>query len=415
MKPVIQLLAGFPVGGGYAYYDLTTYNDGTAYAPNFISHDISAYGRNEWTINRGITNVNPAGFVAAAGTYDCPLTNVDRRFDPNHLTGPYVALGASLVVPGITIVQKATFAAVTYDMFNGTADDWPQLYPKIKKDQIVDLKATDATQAFANAQQILMRRPVERSGSRIAAILTTSGFQGPTAISPGQVYIGPLTTGTVNGWSHLTDVCNAEWGDLYVAKDGTFTFRDKDAIFSETRSTVSQATFGDGGGAELIYADVTEAPAPIINDVTITYNDFGASVNVQDPVSQSKPWKRRSLPLALPIHDPLVARQYAQWLVTRYAYPLTTFATLVIKPDRDPTNLYPQVLGRELGDRITVILTPLGGGARISRECLIRGIQHHYANNQWTTTFTLADASATAGVGLAIYDINTYNDGSLYW
>jgi hypothetical protein len=47
-----------------------------------------------------------------------------------------------------------------------------------------------------------------------------------------------------------------------------------------------------------------------------------------------------------------------------------------------------------LGDRITVKLTPPGGGARISREVFIRSIEHSVRPGvDWVTQFGLSDAT----------------------
>lgn len=445
--PTKTLIAGFaaPAGNNYAFYDRAHYDDGSVYAPDLIEHDISAYGRNEagFTIQRGVSSIVTTGFQAAAGTYNGVLENVDRRFDPLNAAGPYVSAGVTQVVPGVPIIMRVTADLVSdpilwvsgepiewvsgepiewvvplagandYTLFTGTADDWPQQYPAAGRDQIIDLKATDDTQLFAGAQLDNFPRPAEYSGERIQAIIAEVGYKGPTAISHGNTIISALTNGSVSAWSHMTDVANAEWGDLYFSASGVLTFRSRDLILSETRSANSQATFGDQG-TELRYKaeSALTVDLPIYNDVTLTYSDQGAKVNAQNTASQRRPWRKRSLNVALPIHAAAVAGQYARWIVQRYAAQVTTFSQITLTPVRDPNNLYPQAFGRELGDRITVKHTPLGGGARMIRDCFIRGIRHVYANEQWATTFTLQDASWTQR--LARYDLNTYDDGSVY-
>ena len=58
-----------------------------------------------------------------------------------------------------------------------------------------------------------------------------------------------------------------------------------------------------------------------------------------------------------------------------------------ITPRRDATNLWPQVLGREIGERVTVKRTPLGLNSEIVVDQIIEGIQHQFAPKQWATTF----------------------------
>ncbi len=378
--------------------------------------DITAYGRDVgWSTTRGAGSPSVTGFVASAGNYTSTLANRTRRFDPNYASGPYYPN----VVPGVAFKKVATWAATPYNIFYGQVDDWPQLYPAVAKDQTVDFHCTDAVGFFSGCQFPTIR-PAEPSGTRIAAVIASTGWPGPTAISTGQTIVNALPYGVVSAWSHMQDVCNSELGDLYVNAGGTVVFRDRSLIISETRSSVSQATFGDTSG--LKYADVTMATTPIVNDCTITYDDKGNQVNSQDAGSIASPWGLKSLSLNLPIHTASAAQQYAAWIVGLYKTPLTTFASLTIKPGRDTTNLFPHVLGRELSDLITITRTPgvdTGNGSLVAstaltRDCWIRGIKHDYANHVWqSTTFTLQDASWRSN--LFVWDSSVWDGANIWW
>ncbi|HEU5110198.1 MAG TPA: hypothetical protein VFT95_16785, partial [Micromonosporaceae bacterium] len=54
--------------------------------------------------------------------------------------------------------------------------------------------------------------------------------------------------------------------------------------------------------------------------------------------------------------------------------------------------LFPQVLGRQFGDRITTIRNPPGGGDPIEQDAFIRGVRHEIRALWWETTFTLQAA-----------------------
>jgi hypothetical protein len=56
--------------------------------------------------------------------------------------------------------------------------------------------------------------------------------------------------------------------------------------------------------------------------------------------------------------------------------------------------LWPQALGRDLGDRIQVWRQPPGMASPITRDCFIRGIYHTWnLDAGWVTTWTLQAAS----------------------
>ena len=72
------------------------------------------------------------------------------------------------------------------------------------------------------------------------------------------------------------------------------------------------------------------------------------------------------------------------------------FDTITIRPGRDPSNLFPQVLGREIGDRIQIWRRP-PSGAVITKDMYIRGISHTFdaPTQLWETTWTLQAALHT--------------------
>lgn len=418
--PVIALVAGFEAGdsNNYGFYDEAVYDTPT-YAPDVIEHTITAYGRDQagFTINRGVQQIVTQGFAATAATFSGVLANQDRRFDPNYLSGPYVENATSKVVPGVPLILRTTYNAITYTLFSGYVDDWPQEYPEAGKDQVVKLDATDYTAQLA-AANLSITRGAEYSGARITAILDAVGYTGARSIAHGNTIVSALTRGTVSAMSHISDVTNAEWGQFYISAGGTVTFRGRDEIFSDSRSTTSQATFGDNRTTELSCKS-SMISAPIYNRVVLTYSDTGSQVTSNNVASQNEPWGLRSLALSLPFSTAGQAQQYADWIVLQYANPRTLFASLDIVPSRGNgktsgiDNLFPQAFGRELGDRITVKKT-MTVGPRLSSECLIVGISHTYSDHVWSSTrFTLQDASFTQN--LAYYDTSVYAEsGSVY-
>lgn len=73
------------------------------------------------------------------------------------------------------------------------------------------------------------------------------------------------------------------------------------------------------------------------------------------------------------------------------------FDGLALDPRGDPARLYPQALGRELGDRIRVLRRPPGReGDPVARDCVIRGIAHAFTADSWAAGWALQDASRLA-------------------
>lgn len=381
-NPALQVLAYFD-GLGNPPTDITSYcRDGVGFQ-----------------MDRGARQVEPTGFVADTGTLALELDNRARVFDPDYAAGPHFGK----LVPGVPMDLKASYtigmSTGTYQLFRGFVDDWEQRY-SVNGDQTVALKASDVQARIAQAQ-VALSRPFESTGARIQAIFdeidTISVFAG--VVDTGLSDVFPLSYGTVTAASVITDATQVEWGDFFISAAGRATFRDRHALYNDVASRIPQAVFGDT--SDLKYTDAKRVRFPVVNDITIVWNDHGASINAGDGGSQALPWGKQSLNLSLPFAYAAQATAYAQWLLTLSHFPRTVFGSVTFKPQRDPDNLFPIALVRELGEMITVTKTPKVNGilsAPITGNCWIRGISHTYQAQEWTTTYTLQDASWMSGV-----------------
>jgi hypothetical protein len=104
--------------------------------------DVSAYVRGAST-RRGRSNEYSD---VEAGTATVTLNNRDRRFDPLHATGPHFGN----LKPMRRLRLSATYAAVTYRLFTGYVEKWPQNWRHT--DQTVELTAVDGFEPLSNDQ-----------------------------------------------------------------------------------------------------------------------------------------------------------------------------------------------------------------------------------------------------------------------
>jgi hypothetical protein len=88
------------------------------------------------------------------------------------------------------------------------------------------------------------------------------------------------------------------------------------------------------------------------------------------------------------------ALSWAQWVLYVSKGGEDRFETIQVDPAADPYNLWPQVLGREMGDRIQVHVRPAGVATPIVKDCFIAGITHVWDSpaSSWLTTWTLQSA-----------------------
>lgn len=241
----------------------------------------------------------------------------------------------------------------------------------------------------------------ETTGARIARAANLAGI--PAGLQ--DIAAGISTVVGWNGGQSTLDVADTanttEQGILVVAADGKVTFENRHAHLTDSTA----ATFGDTG-SDLTYCGhkTEQGEHLIINRATFTspagtaFAEDTASIAVYDIHST-----RRTT-----IDDDqanLVAG--AQHLIARYNGPEQRIVGLEIDPMFDPANLWPQVLGRDIGDRILVKRTPSSGSA-ISQTVTIVGVRHTLSKTEgWRTFWSLSDADTT---DFAISDVST-SDG----
>jgi hypothetical protein len=105
--------------------------------------DISAYVLEIPNIASGrsseFTQISPS-------TLSVVLSNTDRRFDPEHAAGPYFGD----LLPGKKIRVSVVYSAVTYYLFTGFVQGWPQEYQS-SVDSTVTISAVDGSRFLEQA------------------------------------------------------------------------------------------------------------------------------------------------------------------------------------------------------------------------------------------------------------------------
>ncbi|HYS37233.1 MAG TPA: hypothetical protein VEO01_16570 [Pseudonocardiaceae bacterium] len=84
-------------------------------------------------------------------------------------------------------------------------------------------------------------------------------------------------------------------------------------------------------------------------------------------------------------------------MVARYAQPTLQILAITLDGEAQPATIYPQMLAREIGDRVTVRRRPPGGGPIIEQASLIQGVNTTFdvAGGVWLTTWRLAPSDST--------------------
>lgn len=363
-----------------------------------------------------------------AGNLSFSVSNQDNRFNPSQTTHFYDSTNnRTKITPLKQVRVSATYDSSTYVLFRGFLDTVPVQFIAEGADSIVTFTAIDAFRLFQNQSLQSVGWRIGRSGfselgqttrlgyvdsqelssSRVSRILDSIGF--PSAlrtINTGTKQVISQAT-TTNVLTALKECETAENGQFFISKDGKATFRNRAYKFTNSSATTSQATF-DNSGSNLPYTNVVLSfdDDEVINSYSWTRSG-GTTQFIADSDSVQRFTALGSSETTINTSDSDVLSIIQQKL-SETAIPIIRIDKLDINP-RVNTSIWPQALGRELGDRITVNIVNTDGST-LSDELFIESISHsvNASSQTWNWSLTLSPASSASWVlGQALLGVGT--------
>lgn len=322
-----------------------------------------------------------------AGTATLSLIDPDGRFDPTNLSGPYVPT----IRPGVRIRIRLTWEAVTYPVFYGFVEAWPQSFEGDRQGHgWLTIPLVDGFKMLNLASVHISSNDVDTTGERITMTLDAAQWSpDDRSIDPGTVITQPQNSDESSALAYLQTLAASEGTLIYVSRDGKFVFPD--ANFAPTFDPVNDV-WGDGGGTDKPYGDITLSydDSSIWNEIRVQSPDREDQV-AQDDFSQGQ-FFRRSLGISTILYNTSDMATRAASLLARYKDPGIRIEELVVAPSDNDAN-WPHVLAKELHDKIRVIKhTPTG--AVIQRDCFIEGINVTIANKTTRVAWALSPTGA---------------------
>jgi len=338
--------------------------DSDPFATSQTFSDVSAYIR-EFSIDRGRQH-DLADYQT--GTASVLLDNSDDRFNPLNASSPYYGK----ISPFRQIKISAEYDGSTRVLFRGFITAYPESFGGQGADSSVRVSCVDAFKIFnlntigargwklgssgfsnlGESTRLGYNDIQELSSARMSRLLDAFGWSSSDReISTGDLQVQAGQSVNDNLLTAMKNVESAEQGQFYMSADGKATFRDRN--YKRTQQFNSQATFGTGVG-ELPFSDVitTLDDSKILNLISVTRNG-GTEQVLSDTDSIAKYGAREnSLSATLNVTD-ADALSIAEQRLTQFKETSSRIEGLIVNPLSD-TNLWNQVLIRELGDKITI-------------------------------------------------------------
>lgn len=295
------------------------------------------------------------------------------------------------ITPGTAVRITATLNSTDYPVCYGLVESAPVVWPAKGQDAVVDARIADGMTLLARTDLDEVLRDAERSGARIAALLDEAGW--PAAlrdIDTGRVILTELgeydpdvdaTVATsINTLHAIRDAVEAEQGQIYIAPDGTFTFRDRHARLNNTAVV-------EFGGAGVDY----DALVPSFDDRTIwtvgrAEMADGGVVEFQN-TSAVATFGRRVFMIRDLVTSDAEAEMVANWMTVRYATPARRFDRLEIEAVEAAQLV--AVMTLRPGDLVRVQASP-ADGSTVDENVHVEKIDHRIGSSVWDATFHLS-------------------------
>jgi hypothetical protein len=321
-----------------------------------------------------------------AGISSITLDNTDRLFDPLYQDGLYFGQ----LIPR----REVKISANNFPVMYGFIDDFDIIYEPGERSRVrIDL--SDAFSVLTNSALEDISPESELSGARINRILDRPEVDWPEErrdVDPGNTLLldSEIDEGT-NTLSYLQLVETSEFGSVFIAKDGKFTFRERNSV-----PNVIDLAFTDDESI----ADFTPIP---FTDVNIVYGsenlynriilenaDFiSDEVMAEDFDSQLLYGVRVYSQGGLLVQDPNTLDFLAEFLLARFSEPQYRFESVVVNMDTLPKEKQDKVLDLEIGDIVQVQFTPSGIPPAIEQFSRVIGINHEWSPASKNISFAL--------------------------
>ena len=302
-----------------------------------------------------------------AGHVTITFNNRNRYFDPTYTASPF--FGQIVPRRDLRISMNGVY------VFYGTVDDWNLDYQP-NGDNTATVSAYDGFAFLAGQTLTSQTYTSQKSGARVAAVLADPsvnwGF-GSNLDTGAETLQGDAVTANDNALQYLQTIETTEPGDVFVAKDGTLTFYDRNHVFPSTSVPVLS---DDNTGIKYSQVRVTYGSELLYTQAELTRKGSSTIVQANDLTAQQTYGIRTLSEQGLLNATDAALGQLATYLVGQYSQPEYRFDQVEVILSQLSSTDQATVLGLDLGSVCKVTFTPNGIGSPIVSYAKVIGINH---------------------------------------
>jgi hypothetical protein len=321
-----------------------------------------------------------------AGVVAVTVDNSDRQFDPLYEAGPYFGQ----LVPR----RSVRISSNDEPVFRGFIDDFDIQYePGVQS--VVRIDASDAFSVLANSGLEEFTPESELSGARINTVLDRPEVDWPAELrdidTGNSVMLDVDVSEGTGTLEYLQLVANSEFGNLFLAKDGKITYRERNAVPNVPDLVFSDEIIDEEyTGIQFADVNIVYGSENLYNRISLENADiFPEEAFAEDAESQILYGPRTFSQSGLLIQDPEQLQFLADYNLARYKEPQYRFETVTVVLDTLTTENQNKVLDLEIGDIVLVRFEPSDIPPAIEQYVRIIGINHDWNPANKNISFAL--------------------------
>lgn len=223
----------------------------------------------------------------------------------------------------------------------------------------------------------------ETTSARVARIIAETPFSSSLVSTPASpaASVLDITDDAPTVSTELQKVADSEYAPLFVSKTGVLTLYSQNQIRTQTRSVVSQVTYGTGGVVIGTDVDLTMDGDTMRNTANVSMSQGG--VWIKENTTSRDAYGTAEITVDSQVQTLTQAQAIAN-IATGWGgniYPKASPVDVVLSGD----NSWASTLYLELNDRFTLVVSPPTGNS-VTTPMLLQRITHSVVAGQWSTT-----------------------------
>jgi hypothetical protein len=282
------------------------------------------------------------------------------------------------------------------EIFSGVVGDWDLDYGFTADGNVTTATCSDAFTVLARQSMNGWTPTAQLSGARVTAVLQRPEviYQGGVSISTGASTLGAYAVAEgQNVLQYLQRVTESEQGYLFIAANGTLTFRSR----SDALNPVPTVAFTDDGTGVRYQSVTNEYGDELLYNYIQTQSPAGAVQIASDANSIALYQAQQYSKLDLLNSTTGQVAGLGQYLLGRYANPVVRFTGIATQLAALSAAHQANVLATDLTDIVSVLKTfSAGTPSSVTQTLITTGVQHDIRPGSHVVRFTFESTDGNA-------------------